>query len=372
MSTKTTSVYVIFSIFVMCNNIRGEETDRRWSISAGAKTRRVAYSFSSDYRGLSNWQNYIALRQSKGSLDLFDGTQPVDYEDGYIKQAEWSGLPIVGYSGHTGSEENRNGESYIVFHSTQYDNPTSQTTADANQINRTMSTGYIKTRYQLSEIYGGKIGVSLSSSLSHDSANCNTHLEQRISQDRTRYEFLYEYEDDHGGGHHPIGDADAWNDAGPFYDHYADPPQRNVTSQDTVVTGTLNGLMDAEVDIYWYELTLGLDWTQTLFNRLDLFALVGPTVHVLDWEMEHNTTWTVAGANSPATTTRASEDGTKTLVGGVAEIGINLYLDSDRRYFIEASGEYLYLEDVTLNAGAASVEIDPESWGGKLGIGMRL
>jgi len=149
-------------------------------------------------------------------------------------------------------------------------------------------------------------------------------------------------------------------------------PQRNVLSEDTVTVGTLNGAMNAEVDIWWYELTLGLDWSKTLFGRLDLFALVGPTMQVLDWEMSHTTSWTIAGDNSPVTTTRANEDGTRWLAGAIGEIGVNLFLDANRRWFIEASGEYLYLEDVTLRAGGASVNIDPESWGGKLGLGMFL
>jgi len=95
--------------------------------------------------------------------------------------------------------------------------------------------------------------------------------------------------------------------------HYVDLdsayPQRNVLSEDTVTAGTLNGAMNAEVDIWWYELTLGLDWSKTLFGRLDVYALVGATAHALDWEMSHTTSWTVAGADSPATTTRASDDG---------------------------------------------------------------
>jgi len=342
----------------MCNSIHGEGSYRRWSFSTGAKTRRVEYSF--DSRGLDNWQDYITPYQSQGSSELYTGTPygGWSYGDGEIESGGDS-------SEYTGGDLTRldNGFAVVRFHSTVYTEP--EVTTD-NSFSISHKNAVIP--YFIIRRSAGSVGISLSCSANRWEFDDKSTFSQTVIQNRTRYEFLYDVDTGTDEGFEVILDHDSY-----YWDlpkEYG--PQRNVTSQDTVVAGTLNGVMDAEVDIYWYELTLGLDWTQSLFNRLDLFALVGPTMHLLDWEMEHSTTWTVAGADSPATTTRASDDGTKTLVGGVAELGINLYLDSDRRYFIEASGEYLYLEDVTLNAGAASVNIDPESWGGKLGIGIRL
>jgi len=374
MSTKAISVYIFLYIFVLCNNIRGEAPERRWSISAGAKTRRVEYSF--DSRGLDNWQDYITPLQSRGSLNLCDGSERVEYENGYVGIR--SSMPGIGHSGTTGNGLGEGDVGLLSFYSTHYGDANMSISANSSSIDETYAEPYIKAAYMLADKQKGQIKISLLGGAFHSSFNKSISINQSIIQNRTIYEFLYQAQTDSGGVAPGViynaDDASEFTDEGVInkIDLDSSYPQRNITSQDTVVAGTLNGVMDAEVDIYWYELTLGLDWTQTLFNRLDLFALVGPTMHVLDWEMEHSTTWTVAGENSPATTTRASDDGTKTLVGGVAELGINLYLDSDRRYFIEASGEYLYLEDVTLNAGAASVNIDPESWGGKLGIGIRL
>ena len=372
MSIKTTSVYIFLSIFILSISAQAEESNRRWSISAGAKTRRVEYSF--DSRGVDNWQDYITPLQSRGSLNLCDGSGRVEYEDGYVDPGMvWLVLGI-GYSGNTDLGEGSTG--LVHFHSTAYGSLESNISRQHTTSNNRSVIPYLKARFQnINNMLGGEVGVSLLGAVRKESVEKETFIEQKITQSRTRYEFVYQGESDAEGSTDVIYDSDkASENPGSCnnVDINSSYPQRNVQSQDSVVVGTLNGLMDADVDIYWYELTLGLDWSKTLFNRLDLFALVGPTAHILDWEMEHNTTWTIAGDNSPATTTRANDSGTKTLVGGVAELGINLYLDADRRYFIEASGEYLYLEDVTLHAGAASVEIDPESWGGKLGIGMRL
>ena len=365
MSIKTTSVYIFFGIFILGISVRAEDAGRRWSISAGAKTRRVEYSF--DSRGLDNWQDYITPLQSRGSANLCRMGGEVHYEDGGVSEISHS-RPGAGNS--YGGQRESNPYSR-KFHSTIYGTPAVDTTVEHKSSDTDSVAPYFKVRRSVTKIFSGELTFVGWGCIGYQTMKKNLCLSQNILQDRTRYEFIYQKYEIGSGFYDLIVDPNSYPDIG---DGNPNPnyPQRNVVSQDTVTTGILNGLMDAEVDIYWYELTLGVDWSKTLFNRLDLFALVGPTAHILDWEMEHNTTWTIAGENSPVTTTHANDSGTKTLVGGVAELGINLYLDSDRRYFIEASGEYLYLEDVTLHAGAASVEIDPESWGGKLGIGIML
>ena len=372
MSMKITSVYIFLSIFIFSISARTEDAGRRWSISAGAKTRRVEYSF--DSRGLDNWQDYITPLQSRGSTEIYDGNGTIQYDDGSISPA-WPG---VGQEYEFPNTYINGGTRVVEYHSTEYSYPSGTVSIDKPIEKKENVSPFLKARYIITKTQSASVGVSLLGGVCKQSAGKRMSVNHTVTQKRTVYEFLYEGTlDSSGDGGYVLYNPeqatsanDDWINAN--FDFDPNYPQRNVVSQDTVTTGTLNGMMDAEVDIYWYELTLGLDWSKTLFNRLDLFALVGPTAHVLDWEMEHNTTWTIAGDKSPVTTTHANDSGTKTLVGGVAELGINLYLDSDRRYFIEASGEYLYLEDVTLHAGAASVEIDPESWGGKLGIGMRL
>ncbi len=373
MSIKSISVYIFLSIFIFSISARTEDAGRRWSISAGAKTRRVEYSF--DSRGLDNWQNYITPLQSRGSLNLCDGSGRVEYEDGYVNPIPT--FPGIGGSGYTGYGLGEGCDGILSFYSTYYSDMRISKSLNSSQKRDTYIEPYIKTSYILVDHSKGQFGISLIGGAFKYSVSKSIPINLTVMQTRTTYEFLYQAQTDAEGIAVVVYDVDKARELSDdsiinHIDLDSNYPQRNVQSQDTVTAGILNGMMDAEVDIYWYELTLGLDWSKTLFNRLDLFALVGPTAHILDWEMEHNTTWTIAGDNSPATTTRANDSGTKTLVGGVAELGINLYLDADRRYFIEASGEYLYLEDVTLHAGAASVEIDPESWGGKLGIGMRL
>ncbi len=149
-------------------------------------------------------------------------------------------------------------------------------------------------------------------------------------------------------------------------------PHRSIVSEKTVETGRLQGVTDAEVETLTGELTLGLDWTRRLFGRLDVYALAGVTLQVLDWELGHTTRWTVAGQAEPAAVTRDRDTGTKLLAGAVGELGLRLRLDAAGRYFIEAGAEYLHMENTTLRAGSLSVKQESRSWGGKAGIGMTL
>jgi hypothetical protein len=134
------------------------------------------------------------------------------------------------------------------------------------------------------------------------------------------------------------------------------------------VRATASWFGSAELAVELDEVPVGVEAGVRL-GRWELWGTSGVTVNAVGYELESRLQGT--GADGEAIRRHWREEGTVLRAGGFAGVGGRWALGRDGRWFAEARASYRWVEPVQVRAGFASAWIDPTSWEGGLGVGMR-
>jgi hypothetical protein len=135
------------------------------------------------------------------------------------------------------------------------------------------------------------------------------------------------------------------------------PPLRSMTSAPFAVSGALSN-----INIYMHTFALGCDLTKDLTDRVHLVLSIGPTLNLFDT----NLTALVPGV------AWASSSHTNVTFGCIGQVGVQVDLDANKRWFIEASGNYHWVTPFTATTPIVDAKVQASSWGGELGLGYRF
>jgi hypothetical protein len=117
--------------------------------------------------------------------------------------------------------------------------------------------------------------------------------------------------------------------------------------------------------------TLGFDLSRNLGDRVHLVLSTGPTLNLFDTDFSTMSTGFSGGTPfaGPPTPSHSSQ---KFRFGWVGQLGVIVDLDSNKRYFVEASGNYHWVQDFNVTDGGTSAKVNASSWGASLGLGARF
>lgn len=167
-----------------------------------------------------------------------------------------------------------------------------------------------------------------------------------------------------------IFNAAAWNLAHPPITHPSRPLPAQAPS-DAVTQTFATGITAFSVNIYLHTFTLGIDISHDLSDRVHLVLSTGPTLNLFDYDFKTVSAAFVGGA--PVAGGLAQSDSSQKLrFGWVGQLGVQVDLDAQKRWFVEASGNYHWVQKFTAATPSASARIDASSWGASLGLGLRF
>ncbi len=133
----------------------------------------------------------------------------------------------------------------------------------------------------------------------------------------------------------------------------ADVPKKSVTV--TTVRSS------SSLDVNLHEFVLGFEFTKNIGDRLHLFASVGPSFELVDWDLTSEARFAGKSYSSKAS-------GQKFKLGVAAQGGISFDLDQAKRWSVEVHGGYNYADKVDVSTGNSSARIDVSSWLAGTGI----
>jgi len=120
------------------------------------------------------------------------------------------------------------------------------------------------------------------------------------------------------------------------------------------------------VNIDMHTFTLGFDLTKDITDRVHLVFSTGPTLNLF------YTGLTSTPVFLPTGTVPARSDDSTFRFGWVGQLGVQIDLDAQKRWFLEASGNYHWVTPFTVSTPLSSAKIQASSWGGELGAGLRF
>jgi hypothetical protein len=123
------------------------------------------------------------------------------------------------------------------------------------------------------------------------------------------------------------------------------------------------GIARATLDVDLHEIPFGLEFGRE-FGKLDMLLTAGVTLNVIDFDL--NTEF----AMKQLAVQRWNSDGSKVKAGGYLGLVGRYPLCASGKVFAEARGSYRWVDSTEVSAGFATVEIDPSSWEGGMGLGI--
>jgi len=125
------------------------------------------------------------------------------------------------------------------------------------------------------------------------------------------------------------------------------------------------GYIMSSVNIDMHTFTLGLDLTKDLTDRVHLVCTTGPTANLFE------TGLVSMPIGFPAGTVPMRSDDSTWRFGWVGQLGLQLDLDANKRWYLETSGNYHWVTPFTVSTALSSARIQASSWGAELGLGFR-
>lgn len=328
-----------------------------WSISVGATVSSIKTTFRPD-PGLSAF-----LPPSPGgSIFPYTGGAPQLYQDGVVGTSGPSPIGATGFTSTTpvpGGVDPVNGLATQTFHgSTPY------TLFGSDVSDTELSVGpYIKVERQLTSVGSLKLGIfgQYTFTTAFDTAQPSAsavRFDNAITYDLATTPPVVA-----GPPFLAIYNAAQFNAAFPLANAQA---PRNV-----ITTTGFTSVTSASVNIYEHTFTLGLNLTKDLGDRVHLVLSTGPTLNLFDTGFSTVTT-AFAGGVPAAFGVPQSHDSQKVRFGWVGQLGVVLDLDAAKRYFVEASADYHWVDPFDIGAGTSSARVNASSWGASLGFGVRF
>jgi len=106
------------------------------------------------------------------------------------------------------------------------------------------------------------------------------------------------------------------------------------------------------INIYMHTFTLGFDMTKDLTDRVHLVLSTGPCLNYFN-----------TGLTSAAPVAGISRSSNDTVCWGwIGQVGVTVDLDSKKRWYIEASGNYHYAEPFSVSDTITSAKVNASSW----------
>jgi hypothetical protein len=325
-----------------------------WSISTGIGVSSIHTRFSIDRA--TSFPNLPAL--SSGSTQLYTGgSSPVVYEDGVVGIGGPNN-PNAGTTGFSGGTltPNYRVTSYNLFTAT-FHGGSSYVFFGAKESNADLSAQpYIKLS-RLVANYDSASSVSLFGQYSFST----------VSNSKTLYPAAYKHGHalsyDSPAGQEVVYDAAAINSFVSVSDGpYAINPRDKIEN----VFVSYGGVTRSHVNVDSHTFVLGADFTKDVGSRVHLILSAGAIVNFFDYDF---TTQSVVGSSSFPS---YSKSGQEIRFGGIVQAGVNIDLDSKKRYFAEISTNYHLVDKLDVSAPTGSVSIDASSWGVNFGIGHRF
>ena len=142
--------------------------------------------------------------------------------------------------------------------------------------------------------------------------------------------------------------------------NFIDTPSADVNPSQAITTQV--GIVGNGLNIYMHTFTLGFDLTKDLCDRVHLVLSTGPTLNLFDTDL-----------SSAAGGVAVSDNSKQTIrFGWIGQLGVIVDLDSRKRWFVETSANYHYVDPFTVSNGLSSARVQASSWGAELGVGLRF
>jgi hypothetical protein len=316
-----------------------EPSVSRWSVSAGATVSSIKTNFHAD-PGLVT----LVPASAGGSTALYNGSNGVQtYSDGSVGATN----TVPGATNFTGGTS---GTGTGIFSTRTFHSSTPYTASVLNASDTELSVGpYVKVAYLVKDF--GQASVSIFGQYAFTTAF--DHAQPSIMSVRTDHTLVYE-----------VLRGSAVYNATLF-----GLGSTNPTNTATQVAYT--GVTSSSLNIYMHTFTPGLEFSRNLGNRMHLVLSAGPTLNLFDTDF--NTFSTGFSGGVPfAASPMSSHSGQKFRFGCVGQLGVVVDLDTQKRYFLEASGNYHWVQDFNVSAAGTEASVKPSSWGASLGLGARF
>jgi hypothetical protein len=398
-----------------------------WSISAGTRVRDIDAAFSSSPQtARAYWRDHAPMKRGGGHTGLYDRQGNINYQDGDIAYANPFSNPVTAggpldpdsgdgtayFGADHGDQIDRDadGNGSITFHATRYVYFTelSTTTMDADDDCATAAP-YIAARRLVASLEDN-IHLSLLVQYAFSEHEMDSGWRETARQDiyEQRVDYTFEYAIDPLSATLPdtpfsaspannvyvVYDADAYrtyyaetdlapNDpnldvtfwellqlGNPDLELPDDPSRKSRTDEDVVATLIAEELSEFEIRLH--ELFLALEISTDVHDRVTFSLACGPTLNLLDWDFTHTTHWSLAGSGARQETIVAENSDQDLVIGAGGQLAVKLTLGEERRYFMEASGGYFWVDELKVGAGLGQAEIDLSSYSAGAGIGINL
>lgn len=355
-----------------------------WSFSGGATVRSINASFSSATPDFNRQTGH-------GDPGLYNRHGRVTYKDGYVEahpHAPWSGDSAGGYvnsasqirvhplgkfAPDTAGDPLRN---YVVdFHSDEFDYSDLQGISANNSDSDNGVGPYLQMGRRLERFSAFQVNLTAGWSFLSTNHSTGARPVARITENRTDHTYSYDYIAVATKG--PlipglVASTDHLFIYNPLTAYSGLVSNRNAPSQQSVTTSTLfTAYNTSNLNVNLNEVPIGMEVGRKA-GPVDLLLTGGLTLNVVDYELENRFDWVAAGSSSPIASQVARDSGTPLKVGLYGGVVARCNLSKDGRLFLESSGTYRWVDPVHASAGLASVEIDPSSFQGRLGIGIRF
>jgi len=353
-----------------------------WFFGGGASVRTIDTSFS-------NKEPKFDRKTGLGNVGFYyPGRGRVDYDDGYVVYDKRSRRGGAG--GYVESEEqisehplgpsyggNRN---YVVdFHTNGYQYSGGGDSANVSDSDTGIAP-YLTLGRKLQKFTNFKVNAVTGWSMLNTSHSSGPHLVSQLVEQRTAYTYQYDYVANpglpkqipgriEGTNEFLIIDPDAVLIGWPGVP--LDPGYRSPSQSSQSFTTVYTAVTSSDLDVTLNEIPFGFEIGRTA-GPIDIFLTAGATLNVIDYELQNRVDWYSSRSSSPVATQLSRDSGTPLKVGLYGGLLARCNLTQNGKFYLETSGTYRWVDPVHATAGISTVEIDPSSWEGRFGIGMRF
>lgn len=375
-----------------------------WTFSTGASARSIDADFHFARPAPLSWQSLFRRqsRSGRGDVGFFNGTSPVQYDDGIVGPAQvFGGTPNSGLSQgviNSGSQLSATGRTTAtersIFNAAFHSSETLYSYSSVSRLHGLDASdsdvgagAYTNLSYAV--LAGSEGSVLLNWGWSYVQTEHGTGPSalgiQNVVATRTDNDFTYNYDFFTPTGAatptfpHTVGLPNSvlvHNAA--LYDSLAVPspsgtqsPRKNTRSRSSQsVVATFVPVATSNLDVTLNEVVFSVEYQRRLGSRLRVGLAVGPTFNVIGSDFDAKVAWHANGGGRPVTVQRWHDSSTDVRVGAMSQV--NIVFDLTERLFLEAHSSYRWVDSVKVGGSAASVTIDPSSWETGFGIGFRF
>lgn len=352
-----------------------------WFFGGGTVVRSINASFSSATPDFDRQTGH-------GDPGLYQRKGRVTYKDGYVDQHDVVGRRNGGAGGFVSSSSQIRihpmGEffggirNYVVdFHSDEYDYSDLQGIS-ANVSDSDTGVGpYLQLGRRLAQFSSFQVNLTAGWSYLSTSHSSGSQPVARITENRTDHTYSYDYIADAAlpkliPGFVNTNDQFFITDPTKIAPPLPLPTHSFPSQHSTLASSTLfTAYNTSNLNVNLNEVPIGLEVGRKA-GPVNLFFTGGLTLNAVNYELENRFDWVAAGSSTPIASRVARDTGTPLKVGLFGGIVARYNLTKDGRLYFESSGTYRWVDPVHASAGLASVEIDPSSFQGRLGIGIRF